>query len=82
MSLMIWASSWTKAIMQLVRGPIALLEMVFEHVLGTLFRVVISILISISRTIFFTKLTFVLISAPQTIIIAYVGFRIQKKSKK
>ena len=60
MSLMIWASSWTKAIMPLVRGPIAVLEMVFEHVLVTLFRVVISIVISISRTVVFTNLTFAL----------------------
>ena len=48
--------------------------MVFEHVLVTLFEVVISIVILISRNVVFSNLTFALYSAPDTIVIAYVGF--------
>ena len=56
--------------------------MVVTHFLVTLLEIVISIVIQISRTVLFTNLTFALQSVPDRIVIGYVGFRIQQKSKK
>ena len=46
--------------MPLVSAPLAVLLMVFAHVLVTLFEVVISTVIPISITVVFTNFTFAL----------------------
>ena len=79
---MFCARSCTKALMPLVSAPLALLQMVVVYFLVTLFDVVISIVIPISRMVVFTSLTFALFSAPDRIVTAYIGFRIQHKCKK
>ena len=56
--------------------------MVISHVLVTLFEIMISIVIPISRTLVFTNVTFAVQSALDRIVIAYVGFPVQRKTKK
>ena len=56
--------------------------MLVVHFPVTLFEVVISIVIPISRMVVFTSLTFELYSALHSLVIAYVGFRIKLESKK
>ena len=57
-------------------------RMLVVHFPVTLFEVVISIVIPISRMVVYTSLTFELYSALHSLVIAYVGFRIKLENKK
>ena len=81
-SLRICKKGWRKALIKLIRAPLAVFLMMVEHFLVTFFELVVMIVISISNMVAFANLTVALQSAPDRIVIAYIGFRIQQNNKK
>ena len=59
-----------------------MLLIVVAHVLVTFFEIMVTIVISISNIVVFTKLTIALQSAPDRIVMAYIGFRILQNNQK
>ena len=56
--------------------------MVAADVQVTFFEIMVTIVISISNIVVFTKLTITLQSAPDRIVMAYIGFRILQNNQK
>ena len=81
-SLKICAKNWTKTLLKLVSAPLAVFLMVVFHVLVTFFELMVTIVILLSNMDVFTTFTYPLQIAPDRIVNALNGFRIQQNNKK